>query len=346
MTLALFEGFDALNNTSAQTFYTTNSGTWGTNITVEDTPPAGRLSTGALKFINTTSGVYLRLPPSLTSASLVVGMAVYKTATSLQPYVMYFINESDATQVTVQWITAGNFRLFRGVGGTTVATTANTFAINQWHYLEVKITIADAGSYDIRVNGVSEASGSADTRNVASSATIEYIHFAGGATTSHHVWYDDIYILNQGGSAPWNNFLGDCTCSIIRPDGAGNSTTWTPSAGSNFQNVDDTTSDSDTTYNSTGTPSNIDLFTLGAAPATTGTIYGIQEKVVARKTSTGDRIARPIIRTNSTNYEGSDFGLSPSYVGRNHVWEQNPNTAASWTISDVNGLEAGVKLQS
>ena len=50
------------------------------------------------------------------------------------------------------------------------------------------------------------------------------------------------------------------TTRILRPNGVGGANVWTPSAGANWQNVDEATADDDTTYNSTATVGDQDLF--------------------------------------------------------------------------------------
>jgi hypothetical protein len=54
--------------------------------------------------------------------------------------------------------------------------------------------------------------------------------------------------------------------------------------------------------------------------------------------------AQMALRTNSTNYFGGTLsGLSASFAPLQEIWETNPDTAAVWTVSEVQALEGGVK---
>jgi hypothetical protein len=68
--------------------------------------------------------------------------------------------------------------------------------------------------------------------------------------------------------------------------------------------------------------------------------------MVARKEDSGARTLRPVIRTGGSNFEGDDATLNQSYLATRHVWEQNPDTVADWTGTEVNAIEAGQKVQA
>jgi hypothetical protein len=53
-----------------------------------------------------------------------------------------------------------------------------------------------------------------------------------------------------------------------------------------------------------------------------------------------------LFRIGSTDYVGSTLGLSSSYQNLGQIYDNSPATATSWTVSEVNGLEAGYKLIS
>jgi hypothetical protein len=132
---------------------------------------------------------------------------------------------------------------------------------------------------------------------------------------------------------------------VILPDGAGNSTDFTPSAGSNFQNVDETSTDSDTTYNSETTAGDHDTYTY-AAVGLTGNVRAIQTNLVVRSTGAGAETLRPKIRISGTDYSGTTVGCTTSYLDKMEVFETSPATAVVWTVSEIDGAEFGIELVS
>jgi hypothetical protein len=247
--------------------------------------------------------------------------------------------EGTTTHVDLRFSAAGIPPMFMQVtrAGTQLGSNgATSFALNTWYYIEVKAIIHDTtGAVEVKVNGVTEFNlTNQDTRN-GLTGIIDNIKLEGFQGTQ----IDDLWIDSS-------QFHGDCKVETLRPTGAGNSTQFTPSAGSNWQNVDDTTHDGDTTYNASSTNGHIDLFALGDLVTATGTVEGIKVVQRWRKDDAGSRTARRVIRTGATNYEGGDVSMSDSYTTSTEVIEQNPNTTADWTIANVNGLEAGYKLQA
>jgi len=246
-------------------------------------------------------------------------------------------------QITVTFDTDYRFRVRRGGdGGTIIGASTNSFVLNAWYYIEFKVTIhSTAGSFELRVNGTTETSASSvNTRGGSQDAT-DRVGFSGGGTVKH---FDDIYICDGDGSTH-NDFLGDCKILTLFPNGAGNYTQWTPSTGSNWQNVDDNPPNGDTDYNSTSTATNKDTYALSDITLT-GNVKGIQVLAMMRKDDAGSRSSRLLIRTASTDYSGPTVGHSDNYVYLRNVWQNNPNTSAAWTVAQVNALEAGVELVS
>ena len=241
------------------------------------------------------------------------------------------------------------FTLSAGRGNYTELGSAVAAILDSiWAYVEIKAVIHDtAGSIVVKVNGVTVINVSGvDTRN-GGTPKVDAILFGNGRgnNSNYDFYIDDIYVLDDSGSLN-NDFLGDVRVACIRPDGAGNSTQWTPSAGSNWQNVDDEEPNDDTDYNSEGTAGDKDLYTLTALPTSAGSVAGIREITRHRKDDAGAATIRQLIRTGSTDYEGSDVVVGDNYTYAQAIRETNPNTSAAWTESEINGLEAGVKRQA
>lgn len=231
--------------------------------------------------------------------------------------------------------------------GTILTTGTTTLTEATWYYIETKVTIGDAGagSYQVKLNGADEihnAGGvvAGDTRNAgnASANRIELGEFSGAS-----LLFDDLYMCD-GAGATNNDFLGDCRVEALLPSGAGNAAQFTPSAGSNYQNVDDAAADGDTTYNASSTSGHIDSFAMGNLTMTSGTIYGVQTNLWARKDDAGTRGLKPHFRISATDYARTTVNLTDTYLDRLAIEETNPNTAAAWDVGGVNGAEFGYKV--
>lgn len=160
--------------------------------------------------------------------------------------------------------------------------------------------------------------------------------------------FDDIYICD-GSGAENNDFLGNLSVECLRPNGAGSSAQFTPSAGSNYQNVDDTDedgNDGDTTYNAADADGETDLYAMESL-ATAGEIVGVQVQADVRVTEGNPRKFRLLAREGTTTGESGDLTiLHPEYRHRRAIFEENPDTNNLWTESEINAMECGIKRQS
>lgn len=257
----------------------------------------------------------------------------------------------DGTTVTHLSIGAnadGSLSIWRGTtSGTLLGTSATGLvSVGVWYYLEVHAIIDDTvGAYEVRVDGVNVLSATGvDTRNGGTDPKITV--FGVGRQSTDRTWYDDIYFITGDGVGV-SGFQSEITIEGIRPNGVGNYTQLTPTgSATNWQNVDDipfSTSD----YNSSPTAGQKDTYAYSNLTATTGTILGSVIHFAAHKNLAGFKKARRLIRISSTDYAGADTpSLSASVRYFSEVLPTSPATAAAWTISEVNGLEAGFEVRS
>jgi hypothetical protein len=287
------------------------------------------------------SGVYLTKSFTPTSM-IIVGLAIYTPNASRNK--IQFKDPSGTVHFYVYWYES-TLTIKNGDGTLLQTITLSPWVAFSWNYLEIKVHIDNTnGTWEVHWNESSMGSGTGDTQNSAT-ATIGAITFCYSSETgAGDDYYDDIYICDDSGTVN-NNFMGDCRVDAIVPDGAGYSTQWTPSAGSNYQCVDETpenTSD----YVSATVLDSIDSYTMGNLPAgVTGDICGILLSTYAKRADTGiPTKIKPFVRTNSTDFLGTERELSNVWAAYPEIWEQNPDTAAAWSIAEINALETGVKL--
>lgn len=229
------------------------------------------------------------------------------------------------------------------LGTSSAVVTAGTYC-----YLEVRFVINQtAGSIEVRKDGVVILSvTSVDTQVHASIAASDQFQFLiTSSSEAGTIDFDDIYICDGNGIIN-NNFLGDLRVDAVFPNGAGNSSVFTPSTGSNWQNVDDTPSDDDATYNSASGVGAIDLYAFPDIAPTVGTVFGIASYLTMKKDDSDPHTARDLIRRSATNYSGTTKTLTTSYAMYTEIHEIDPSTLAQWTIANVNAAEFGLELIS
>jgi|DEB0MinimDraft_10_1074344.scaffolds.fasta_scaffold06501_2 hypothetical protein len=243
------------------------------------------------------------------------------------------------------YVTASGAIQYRRGTTTVLGTSSGSLSAATWHYIELEVNVNDStGTVLLKVDGVTEINlTSQDTRESTSDQSIDSARFFRNSTSGSTTAFDDIVIGDDSGTDA-TSLLGDCTIEALVPDGAGNYSQWTPSAGSNYQNVDDgTSSDGDTTYNSSSTAAQKDTFTMGNMSISSGNVYAVQVSYLARKESGGGRTMRGMIRTSSTDASGTSRYIPDGYGMRHDIFE-NDAGGSDWTVTSVNAMEAGYEL--
>lgn len=275
----------------------------------------------------------------------IVGFAFYADSNSSNSSkTMQLVDSAASVQLTMN-ILNGIIQLYRGDNGTLLATSAQTLQAGQWNYVEIKATIADTnGLFEVRVNEQVWVTYAGDTKYSSTLANARTIRFCCASWV--YTGFHDLYICDGTGTVN-NNYLGDVRVDTVRPIGAGALTQFSPQGGSvNWENVDDATSDGDTTYNVSDTAGIIDTFDCANLSAIGSVISGLQVNLMSRKDDAGARTLRAVARASGTNYEGSDNALTTDYRVCRQIWDQNPATVATWTESAINGAEFGYKVQA
>lgn len=133
---------------------------------------------------------------------------------------------------------------------------------------------------------------------------------------------------------------------VLRPNGAGASTQWTPNgAAANWQCVG--SNDGDTTYVSSATSGHTDLYTIDASTLPANAIIsGITVSYRIRRVTGGINLQHSArVRTGGTTYNGGTgtiTGASVSYQLSSFAWATNPNTGVAWTVANISAMQIGV----
>jgi hypothetical protein len=264
---------------------------------------------------------------------------------------LIWIYDTNGTITSGIYLTAtGEIEVKQGTGTTVGTSSGAGVTVGSWHFYEFKIKLnASTGTVLVKVDGteVLNLSG-VDTINGGTSPSKVRFHHNDDIGSGDILW-DDMVIGDDSTGSPGDvqtDLLGDCSVEMLLPDGAGNYTQFTPSTGSNYQNVDDVpSSDSDTTYNSSSTAGHKDSFTCGNLTGAAGTIYAVQVTSIAKRESGGGRLMRELIRSNSVDATGASRYVPAGYTHKQALFEKDPS-GADWTVSTVNSMEIGYELET
>ena len=220
------------------------------------------------------------------------------------------------------------------------ATGTTQLTADTWYYLELYIKRGDSdGEFTVKINGTNElALTSIDTQH-STDADYESIELRGDP---NYFYFDDMYVCDTTGSVN-TGFLGMQVVELLRPNGAGNYAQWTPSAGSNYTCVNETTADDDTSYVGTTATSKKDSYDHTNITQTATSVAGVKVITHAKCTSGDFTTFKHMVRSSTSDEEGDPVHIEDSYMTRcSKVFETDPNTSSAWTKSGVDADEFGV----
>ena len=219
-----------------------------------------------------------------------------------------------------------------------VVKTTKTFPLNAWLFLQVKIVFSNllAGSVEIKVGGLSEAT-------IAGVKTAKTANDPNGwSLQANAARITNIVIYNNLGNAP-NAFTDETIIYVDMPTGAGAVTQWTPSAGANWENVDEIPADNDTTYNSAPAAGLDDLYTFPAIVPVGTQVLAVGQEMDARKDAAGTDLLDSLIKSGVTTAAQGSNSLSTTYERFKTFWDLDPDTGLPWVVADANNAQIGVR---
>lgn len=339
MTLLMFEGWDSV---PANYYYVYDNSGWNVRPGRVWGPGGG----------SNNSGYFVSMPgynvpmyyPVTTSATTFYGRAIVYGGGV--PNAKHYVALRDGAGAVDQCyleinshLTAGFVKVYRG-GGTQVAATATTLVINpsSWNVIDFKITIsATVGEAVIWLNNVQVLNATGlNTKGSGSATSITQI----GTSCNTDGYFDEIYLLDDQGSAPFNYRLTDPKIVAIAANAAGDSSQFTcNSSGNNIYAA--SLHDDDSYYNYSSTVGHIDLYNLGNVEANAAAIYGVLAQINVRKDDTPARTARLKVKSGATTDDGGDLVLTTGYQMLRKLYQHDPNTSAQWTPANVNFVQVG-----
>jgi hypothetical protein len=241
-------------------------------------------------------------------------------------------------------VTSANFLPGQGITYITLlgTPTAVGLQVGVWSYLEVQMKCdGSTGTCVVRLNGV-EVKNLTGLDTLYSSASLTRIGLGSGGSSLGTFYFDDLVVMDTTGAAN-NAFLGDVTVSALYPNGAGTTSGWTPSAGANYDCVNEAAPNDDTDYNSTATLNAKDTYAMQDCAAGAD-IRAVQILAAVRKGAEGPGQVKLVTRSSSTDYDGAAQGIGgTAYSYVREIRETDPATAAAWSESGWNAVEIGLK---
>lgn len=329
MTMLFLDGFDHYDDAQILSKWT---GGGGSGFAYREILSPGRYGGNYLR-LRTTSSVWLYKTVG-SSTVLTIGFAWRCSALSQPANFIY--TYSNTTEAGLRMDATGAIKAY--VGGGLVATGTKLLNTGDWNHVEFQhYSHGASGTIKVKINGALDIDYTGDTLVNANPSTV-YLYAPNNSQND----YDDFFILDDNGAVN-NDFIGDHKIEAVLPGGAGNYSQWTPSAGSNYQNVDDNPPDEDSTYNSAPSSGLKDSYAMGDLTTLTGSISAVQVISRTRKDDAGPVELRNFVRQGGSDYAQTNVAQGDSYSVLSDILETDPDTGIAWTIAGVNSAEAGIE---
>lgn len=253
--------------------------------------------------------------------------------------------------LTLDHIT-GLLRAYRGDRTTLLATSGVAVSNNAWTVLQIRHKVSDTvGVIEVWVTGVQTINFSGDTQqsgtaNIKSFDLQAYRYTDAFGTSNSACAFDDVAVNDTTGSRN-NAKPNDGRVFYLVPTSAGDVTQLArggTDSGANWSQVDevpigtsdDVRSDVDGQY---------DLYSL-ANTTVAGDVAAAVWTAYAQKSDAGLAGIAPMLKTGGTESEGSRVELATGNAFYQQIYEVNPVTSNPWTTSELDALQAGVKVKA
>lgn len=315
---------------------------WSNWSATSKTLIAGRINGKAIRNASTSLDCNYNLGANY--ATLVCGLAF-----RINSYPAVFATVASFDDGTTQqvgiWIDpTGKIQVKNG-GLTNLFTSSNAMLLNTWYFIEFKATIHNTtGVFEVRVNGssvgwVPQQTGQ-NTRSSSNNFATRFSIQRSGLGSSQADW-DDVYVCDTSGSAPLNDFIGDCRINTKLAVANGATNQFTPvGEGSNYQCVDNNPPN-DAVYVADDVVGHRDLYDIednenGLVPLAVTILHS------GKKSDAGARSYSEVYRA----ADGTAYVASPKTLGTTFTWQAqihptDPHTGIAWTLANLNAAQFG-----
>lgn len=272
-------------------------------------------------------------PPS---AKCTLGMAVYLTGG--EQSIELRLARNWARQIAVKISDYGLYSIIDGAG-TEIWSSSDTLPLYSWQHIEFAVFCDAAGSYELRVNGITKAyEATYDTQSISGQLINSiYIGWAGTGDTGCRI--DDLFFL-YGDEL---KFVGDCRVDTLPLVANSTPQEW------GVNQADAPTGDAfDVLNQDAGSIYAIandseSRFAVDDLTHMAYYVYGVQVVTRAGKTDAGTASMVLQVISGTTVDESEDIGLTTSKLTYWNSLPKNPNGDVNWNLSSVNAVEVGVR---
>lgn len=225
---------------------------------------------------------------------------------------------------------------------TLLATGSTALSANTWYKVQFKIVAGSSGSYELKIDDVSDASGSrswtltANTRKVALGPRRNY------NSESIDIYLDDLVVSDTAYAFP----TGEFQVGQLKPNANGSTMTWANGTGaSDYTQVDEIPiNDADYIMSPTSGNPNVGLMNFESradASLSTGTIKAVKGIVMTKENSSTTSSTKIRIRSGGSNSDSSGYNGNTNTISLGRLLENDPSTATAWTGAGIDAIEAG-----
>lgn len=238
------------------------------------------------------------------------------------------------------------FQVYNQAG--TLMFTSDPITANVWTKIEGRIKANTTGIIEFWIDGTLVGTFNGNTkgtrgnpRKILIGSNISNTSNQGGL---FEVLFDDVAVNNTTGTVN-NGRCGSGKIIALAPKANGSTNDFVPSTGSNWQNVDETPTDGDTTYNESETTEDKDLYTFQKLVAdkgipSTDTVVAVSCEISGKWIGDVADIAFVVKETGEA--ETAKIRLSSNYAMQSFVMDENIEKDDIWTIADIDNSEFGI----
>ncbi len=340
MALVLMEGFDLLTAAYVATKYPLGS-QFGPDMIAGRFAPGQGYRPGP----GNQNGSFVASFTGLSSLTVGAGLRITNIGAFGTGFQFLFLDDSaGAVQFAIGTDANGAIRVARTqatISSAPLAVSANNvIASLAWFYVEVEFVLSDTvGQCRVWINGakVIDISG-VDTKGTAIT-TVNRARFTQVNTGDGGFAVDDLYIVDSAAR------LGESRVYVLEPN-SDNAGAWARSTGaSNFSCVDEAPFNT-TDFVSSATVNDEDYYGFADLPYNPAAIHAVQTSMFAAKDDAASRTIRANLNSGGTIANGTDFGLSATYLQKTDLYVTNPNGGGAWSQAAVNALLSGPQVRA
>jgi hypothetical protein len=311
----------------------------------------GRFGTNALRINDWAAGTgRFRAGPHVVIAdaqTVVCGFAFRLDGNPASgPYALLQIWDISTLQCYLNLNTDLTLSFVRGddtVLGTTTATlTAGTYA-----YIEVKVTVAVSGSYEVHVDETPVLTGTGVDTDESGNELTNRIQLGGKGPNNNDGIFDDFYLCDTTGDYN-KDFLGDTHIEARFPDNPGEFEEWGLVDAAltntfNYESVDETTPDEESTYNVGSALLQRDTFFFGS-PSLDVPIHAVVLQARLRKESAGERNLSLLAYSGGSVTPGGTHYFGSEYRYFRQIYPTESTSGTIWTQAAVGTAQFGYEI--